>query len=268
MSDSFFKNDLESEEASLEESVEGQDKKLFSKINNRFSDDKKNAKIIIFVGVLALVLGAWHLLSEVKNAFVFSPLVLEDKTDVIDGLNRIKDTDGDGISDYDEKYIYSTSPYLADTDSDGISDYDEIMAGQAPLCVGNTCADNLEENFNSESSEVENGKLMNLEELKDYLVEAGYPESEVNKLSEEDLKLIYAEVEKSVGNEEYTYSDIETDQSASGESPSAEQLEQLQNLPIEQIKELLVQGGATMEQLNSISEGELRGLYLEALKSL
>ena len=109
---------------------------------------------------------------------------------------------------------------------------------------------------------------MNLEELKDYLVEAGYPESEVNKLSEEDLKLIYAEVEKSVGNEEYTYSDIETDQSASGESPSAEQLEQLQNLPIEQIKELLVQGGATMEQLNSISEGELRGLYLEALKSL
>jgi hypothetical protein len=37
------------------------------------------------------------------------------------------DTDGDGISDTDEKVIHGTSPVLADTDGDGMSDYQEIV---------------------------------------------------------------------------------------------------------------------------------------------
>ncbi len=37
------------------------------------------------------------------------------------------DSDGDGISDNDEVSIYSTDPTLTDTDLDGISDYDEIF---------------------------------------------------------------------------------------------------------------------------------------------
>ncbi len=36
------------------------------------------------------------------------------------------DTDGDGLSDYDESYIYWTDTLLTDTDGDGISDYDEV----------------------------------------------------------------------------------------------------------------------------------------------
>lgn len=45
-----------------------------------------------------------------------------------------KDTDKDGLTDYDELYIYKTSPYLPDTDSDGYLDKQEIDGGYDPLC--------------------------------------------------------------------------------------------------------------------------------------
>lgn len=53
---------------------------------------------------------------------------------------KTKDTDKDGLSDYDEIYVYNTSPYLADTDSDGVSEKDEILKGTDPNCPkGTTC---------------------------------------------------------------------------------------------------------------------------------
>lgn len=39
----------------------------------------------------------------------------------------VKDTDGDGLSDTDERSIYGTSPTMADTDGDGFSDQTEIV---------------------------------------------------------------------------------------------------------------------------------------------
>ncbi|MBI5817219.1 MAG: DUF5011 domain-containing protein [Candidatus Yonathbacteria bacterium] len=42
------------------------------------------------------------------------------------------DSDHDGISDYDEKYIYGTNPNSADTDGDGYSDRAEITTGFDP----------------------------------------------------------------------------------------------------------------------------------------
>jgi len=43
------------------------------------------------------------------------------------------DTDGDGLSDSVEIYLYSTDPGNTDTDGDGISDFDEIQNGTNPL---------------------------------------------------------------------------------------------------------------------------------------
>jgi chitodextrinase len=43
------------------------------------------------------------------------------------------DTDGDGMSDYDEISIYGTDPKMKDTDGDEISDDDEVLAGTNPL---------------------------------------------------------------------------------------------------------------------------------------
>jgi len=43
------------------------------------------------------------------------------------------DSDGDGLSDWEEINIYGTDPYLADTDGDGVSDFLEILYGTDPL---------------------------------------------------------------------------------------------------------------------------------------
>jgi hypothetical protein len=45
----------------------------------------------------------------------------------------VLDTDGDGLSDYDEWYTYHTDPKRIDTDEGGSSDYAEVMAGLNPL---------------------------------------------------------------------------------------------------------------------------------------
>ncbi len=51
-----------------------------------------------------------------------------------------QDTDGDGLSDWDELNVYHTSPYLADTDGDGIPDGVEVKNGTDPNCPqGQTC---------------------------------------------------------------------------------------------------------------------------------
>lgn len=61
-------------------------------------------------------------------------------TEMDEGISEINthnlDSDGDGLSDYDEINIYGSDPFNADTDGDGYSDYEEIMAGYNPLGEG------------------------------------------------------------------------------------------------------------------------------------
>jgi len=46
------------------------------------------------------------------------------------------DTDGDGLSDYDEVVYWKTDPLKADTDGDSYSDGQEVKAGYNPLGAG------------------------------------------------------------------------------------------------------------------------------------
>jgi len=51
------------------------------------------------------------------------------------------DTDGDGISDYDEINIYHTNADNPDTDNDGYSDWTELNNGYSPFVIAATLAD-------------------------------------------------------------------------------------------------------------------------------
>ena len=45
------------------------------------------------------------------------------------------DTDGDGLSDSDERFVYKTDPASSDTDGDGLPDGEEIAMGSSPLAA-------------------------------------------------------------------------------------------------------------------------------------
>lgn len=53
--------------------------------------------------------------------------------------NDGRDSDGDGLANYDEVSIYSTSPWFADTDCDGIDDGIEVSHGANPTDAGDYC---------------------------------------------------------------------------------------------------------------------------------
>jgi len=102
-------------------------------------------------GVMALFVFAFLAVGlgfmQLRNT-IYSPFVIRLSRDsgevsgtraVEDDLT-VKDTDRDGLTDYEELEFHRTSPYLADTDSDGITDPDEITAGTDPLCPeGQAC---------------------------------------------------------------------------------------------------------------------------------
>ena len=51
----------------------------------------------------------------------------------LDGTySQTRDSDGDGISDYDEVFVYDADPWLPDSDGDGLTDAEEIAAGTDP----------------------------------------------------------------------------------------------------------------------------------------
>lgn len=95
--------------------------------------------LFVLMGASALVLGVMGMGKNISgpmrldagaNARLDATL---QGTAAIDAL-KAKDTDGDGLSDYDELYVYHTSPYIKDTDSDGIDDGTEVKNGTDPNC--------------------------------------------------------------------------------------------------------------------------------------
>lgn len=118
----------------------------------RLSVQQKFSAVILGVcGGVTLVLSFAQLRTQILSPFFVQRRVLdrsqaffakqEAEAQKIELLKK-KDTDGDGLSDYDELYVYRSSPYLADTDGDAIPDGEEVARGIDPNCPeGKTCTD-------------------------------------------------------------------------------------------------------------------------------
>ncbi len=81
----------------------------------------------------------------------------------ISTLTILRDSDLDGISDYDEINIYETNPNSMDTDNDGYFDGVEIMIGFNPTDESNTA---IEYDNPKESEVIANDDLLFVEEIK------------------------------------------------------------------------------------------------------
>jgi len=107
---------------------------------------------ILFFGVCTLLFGSFKIWDDIRtpslgreegalgtvNAFeqleagVFSPA---------DPALKNKDSDSDGLNDWDELNVYHTSPYLKDSDGDGYDDNAEVTGNEDPNCPrGQSCS--------------------------------------------------------------------------------------------------------------------------------
>lgn len=96
-------------------------------------------------GIIILFVGLGQFRKSIDLPFVYQATTNQNNSAVIDDNTETialkqKDTDHDGLNDYDELSVYQTSPYLADSDSDGINDKIEIDKGENPNCpTGQKC---------------------------------------------------------------------------------------------------------------------------------
>ena len=124
-----------------------------------------------------------------------------------------KDSDGDGLSDYNETNIYRTSPYLEDSDSDGINDNLEIAQETDPNCPKGKICNAVEIAPVASSSEASGdiplietpilsgeativpgmGNEVTPATLRQILLQNGYDQATLDKISDEDIMKSYVE---------------------------------------------------------------------------
>ncbi len=124
-----------------------------------FKQLKKEQKVgFVLLSIFAILIIVFGFL-QIRNN-MFGPLslssevpgVIKNQVLTIETLHY-RDTDFDGLSDFDELYVYTTSPYLEDSDSDGINDGTEVSGGTNPLCAeGGDCYEDGSDFYKSTST--------------------------------------------------------------------------------------------------------------------
>lgn len=219
--------------------------------------DRLLAGAILFFGLAALVLGFFQFKSRISSYFLPKDgpgISLEAPQNLgqVDLLGlREKDTDQDGLSDFDELYIYSSSPYLKDTDSDGISDQQEVAQGTDPNCrQGENCfgifdvgPDQADPTSLLPSTQLQAAQIRLL------LAQAGVAPEELNQLSDQDLVDLYQEII------------LESQTGATITLP----VSQIEDLTPDQVRQLLLEQGIDKSILDNITDAELMDLVNETL---
>lgn len=187
---------------------------------------QRNAVIFLFILAIAIVIfWLWLIKAQINRPFAAgdgsqkNSATSASSTDSI-SLLKTTDTDHDGLSDYDEIYVYKTSPYLADSDSDGIPDKKEVEQGTDPNCPqGQDCQatetaatssnNNLLATTSSSTAETPNLDVTKVSTsslqqalsgqadaatLRQMLISGGADKSELDKISDADLLKSYQEV--------------------------------------------------------------------------
>lgn len=157
---------------------------------------------IVIVGLTGLTIGVINLHSQIMGPFAIDNTGITADTNQSVGISKITDTDQDGLTDYEELYVYHTSPYVADSDSDGISDGQEVKNGTDPNCPkGTDCSLIKQSSVNaaaistttptsSNPVSVPAGTNSNLtpQQLRDLLISNGFSADQVNALTDVQLQ--------------------------------------------------------------------------------
>jgi hypothetical protein len=196
-----------------------------------FSFERKvGVLLVLILGVGGIILGSMYTWQNLRRPFYdvlyysgesMLPLAQREAAEI--EAQKDLDTDGDTLSDYDELYVFKTSPYLTDSDSDGQDDAEEIAAGLDPNCPtgqecgyyfasadNNTSAQGIADNLPGSNLDFSNVDMndpesltnyfasMTADQVRDILLDAGVaPESLEELTDQEIMALLDGAVQKS-----------------------------------------------------------------------
>lgn len=209
------------------------------------------AVVLVFSAIIVFFFGIWQIKRNIQSPFENKvstkdqPSAGEAEKDnsIVEMQN--KDTDEDGLSDYEEFYIYKTSPYLADSDSDGINDKKEIELGNNPNChEGQDCSivepQNQQEDKNKQSASGSNDSTASDKTTTDMFdLDSLNNSSDLNSLSQSDLSSL-----------QNSATDLFSDLSAS------------------EIRELLKESGMPSEILDQLTDEQILEAYKTTLENM
>lgn len=177
---------------------------------------QKNAVFALSLSALVII-GVWIWQFNTRLTTPFQPSKeeveiakkAEQEREAAALAERNKDTDKDGLTDYDEVNMYGTSPYLEDTDGDGISDFNEVRQGKDPLCAeGSSCGliatnpESVTPNATSTPASKVDEELLVLalsgqgdaDTMRQILIQGGAAADQVALLTDEDLMKMYQDI--------------------------------------------------------------------------
>lgn len=237
-----------------------------------YFNDKKNVEkflsgAILTVGLAAIVLGFFQLRGDISLSRYSKLLAGNGGADTVAendllGL-RQRDTDFDGLNDYEELYTYATSPYLKDSDSDGINDFLEVSRGSDPNCPqGQNCFavwsdGDLGIEADTAFDQLYSGAL-SAAQVRQLLLANGMSQAEISQFSDEELIGAYQQIMA---------------ESLNQSAPQAAKtltltVDDISRLTPDEIRQLLRdQAGISADTLNQVSDQELLTLVKEILNN-
>ncbi len=294
-------------DSSVEEENDGNASVFFVNKSNSSAENPprhRNEKIIIsvliVVGILAIFFGAKSFSDN-----IFYPTWLRmDNASVSDSQDlaevqalKNKDTDGDGLSDYDETYVYRSSPYLADSNSNGINDKQEVLAGKDPSCIGDNCGllpvDVSSTSINS-VPKLGQDDSQNISftpaQLREMLISSGIAKEEVDMLNDQQIIVLYQKavsqpdgVAPSASDIDQTIqelqslstttniavpnSNISNSSTSVVAAPNTSALNDLKNISMADFRQLLLTNGMPKATLDQISDEQLKQMLDQQLSN-
>jgi len=215
-------------------------------------DQSKTAfRLVAIMAGVAFLGSGWILWRTISTAAKLPPLPnanIPSNEGEIAALKE-KDTDGDGLSNYDELFTYGSSPYLFSSAGDEVSDGEKIRNGQNPNCPkGQSCDVSTITIGNTQTDDT-----VSVEYLRQVLKLSGAPAATVDAADDAAILALYQEATKTAGTNNNTNT-----------TPS---LSTLSGLKATEIRSLLQQSGVDAKTLQSVDDKTLEAVYQEIISS-
>lgn len=227
------------------------------------------------VVVLAMGLSLKSFGARLKAPFGLKPAAPQQDASQLEAQSllrlKITDTDKDGLSDYDELYLYKTSPYIPDSDSDGYPDEEEVRTGNDPNCPkGNDCSTGITDpgvsvgvqNTAPTATAVNPYTLTDPKQIREVIASTGMiSAAELDQIDDATLLQLWGQVKNTVTAPEGI--PAVTTPAVEPSATSADKTKLPVNPPVADVRSLLLKSGVSQDVLNTIDDATLMKLYEE-----